>query len=484
MLSRSSVVLRCRQYVLIGILLGSFGLAHEALAVQSDATVSLSADTSRFVGDWVGTLTVAGTDLRVVFHIQTDAEGNLVGSMDSPDQGATGIPFGTILVDADTLRLEVPSIAGAYAGVLTDSARVLDGKWVQGGRQLALQLERTSEAPSVRRPQEPAMPFPYESETVSFRNEDAGVTLEGTLTHPETDDPVPGVVLVAGSGPSDRNASIMGHRPFLVLADALTREGIAVLRFDERGVGQSGGSQAGATSVDLADDVEAAVEALARREEVASGQIGIIGHSEGGLIAPMVATQSDRVAFLVLLAAPGLPGDAILADQLDRRIREQGGDRRIRALQQGTQQRIFEVLKQDADSATIASELRKIMIQSRGISGDETINREIERLMDPWLRFYIAHDPRPTLRDVDVPVLALAGAKDQQVAPDTNQAAIAQALEGGGNAEVEMHTFEGLNHLFQTAETGDPSEYGRIEETLDPSVIDRIVAWIDEQVGL
>ena len=474
----------CR-LLLFGLLLGGGLLAtggpRPAAAQESAAT---AADTARFVGDWVGTLTVGQTDLRVVFRLQTDAEGELVGTMDSPDQGATGISIGRILVDADTLRLEVPSIAGAYAGVIGDSARVLDGQWVQGGRRLPLTLERTAEAPSVRRPQEPTMPYPYESETVTFRNEAAGVTLRGTLTHPDTTAPVPAVVLVAGSGPSDRNAAIMGHKPFLVLADALTRRGLAVLRFDERGVGQSGGTQAGATSADLAGDVAAAVEALARREEVDAAQIGIVGHSEGGIIAPMVATESDRVAFLVLLAAPGLPGDAILADQLQRRIQRQGANRRIRALQQGTQQRIFEILKQDADSAAIASQLRKIMIQSRGISGTATINREVQRLMDPWLRFFIAHDPRPTLRAVDVPVLALAGAKDQQVAPDTNQAAIAEALNASTDSSVTVRTLDGLNHLFQSAETGAPSEYGRIEETFDPAAIDVIADWIDAQVGL
>jgi hypothetical protein len=462
------------------------GLASSgALLGEPVRAVPLGApDTSRFVGDWVGTLTVGQTDLRVVFRLRTDAEGALTGTMDSPDQGATDIPLGRILVDADTLRLEVPSIAGRYAGVLGDSAEALEGQWVQGGRRLPLRLQRTENAPAVRRPQEPSFPVPYESETVTFRNEEAGIALEGTLTRPNTDAPVPGVVLVAGSGPSDRNATIMGHKPFLVLADALTRRGVAVLRFDERGVGQSGGTQRGATTADFAGDVAAAVDALARREGVEAGQVGVIGHSEGGLIGPMVATQTDQVAFLVLLAAPGLPGDAILADQLDRRIRRQGASRRVRALQRGTQQRIFEVLKQDADSTEIASQLEKIMLQTRGISGDEVIEREIQRLMDPWLRFYISHDPRATLREVDVPVLALAGAKDQQVAPDTNQAAIAEALSADADSAVTVRTLDGLNHLFQTAETGVPSEYGRIEETFAPKAIDVITDWIDEQVGL
>lgn len=453
------------------------------LSAAGQSITTQAPDTSRFLGDWMGSLTLGSTDLRVVFHLRRESDGALTGTMDSPDQGATDIPLGRILIESDTLRLRVPSIAGAYAGVLGDRAKALDGVWIQGGQRLPLALERTTDAPAVRRPQEPVRPYPYRSDTLTFRNEEAGVSLQGTLTHPEDEAQVPAVVLVAGSGPSDRNGTIMGHKPFLVLADALTRRGIAVLRFDERGVGESGGQHKGATTLDLAGDVRAAVRTLAQREEVDAQKVGVVGHSEGGLIAPIVATQTDQVSFLVLLAAPGLPGHAILADQLDRHIRRQGASGRIRALQRGTQARIFKVLQQDSDSATIAKRLRKIMIQSRGIDGDERIDREIERLMDPWLRFFIAHDPRPTLRRLDVPVLALAGAKDQQVAADTNQAAIAEALNAEENTEVTVHTFEGLNHLFQTAETGAPSEYGRIEQTFSPKAIDRIADWIQTQVG-
>lgn len=446
------------------------------------AVVGAESDTSRFVGDWLGTLTIGGTDLRVVFHLRRGSSGGLTGTMDSPDQGAAGIPVGPIDIEADTLRLKVSSIAGAYAGVYSDSTGGLDGVWVQGGRRVPLALERTESAPTVNRPQEPTPPVPYESESITFQNPGAGVTLHGTLTRPATDGPVPAVVLVAGSGPSDRDATIMGHKPFLVLADALTRRGVAVLRFDERGVGQSDGQQEGATSADLAGDVRAAVRVLAQKDQVDDEQVGIIGHSEGGLIAPMVATKTDQVSFLVLLAAPGLPGRAILADQLDRRIRQQGASRRIRALQRGTQKRIFDVLQQDADSSLIAERLRKIMIQAQGIRGEETINREIERLMDPWLRYFIAYDPRPVLQEIDVPVLALAGAKDRQVDPDENQSAIARALRADDNPQVTVRTLNGLNHLFQTASTGDPSEYGRIEETFDPEALDLIADWIHETV--
>ncbi|PSQ97894.1 MAG: hypothetical protein BRD55_00365 [Bacteroidetes bacterium SW_9_63_38] len=471
--------------LLSGLLLGGIGLVVlGALSNTARAQTTPDPDTTRFASNWVGAISLGQTELRVVFRLQTDAQGDLTGTMDSPDQGATDIPISQVLVSEDTLRLRIPSIAGAYVGVYKDSIQAVEGVWVQGGRRLPLTLKSTDEPPVVRRPQEPSLPYPYKSTTVAFRNEEAGITLNGTLTYPaDAEGPVPGTVLVAGSGPSNRNAALMGHKPFLVLADALTRRGMAVLRFDERGVGASGGSQEGATTADFATDVVAAVEALSERPEVAENEIGIIGHSEGGLIAPMVAPQSDHVSFLVLLAAPGLPGDVILADQLDRRIRARGGNRRIRSLQKGTQKRIFKILQQDTDSAETVSQLKKVMVQSRGISGEQAINSEVERLMDPWLRFFVTHDPRPTLRTVDVPVLALAGSKDQQVAPDTNQAAIAEALNADDNSDVTVRTLKGLNHLFQTAETGAPDEYGQIEETFAPKAIEIIATWIEEQTG-
>ena len=460
----------------LALLLLSLGMGLGALPAPAQP-----ADSAAVTGDWMGTLAVGGTELRVVVHLRDAADGGLTGTMDSPDQGAEGIPLGTVEATADTLRFAVPSIAGRFAGVIAEDGQSIEGQWAQGGGRLPLTLERATATPTVRRPQEPEPPFPYTIDSLTFRNPEADLTLAGTLTRPDTAAAVPGVVLVAGSGPQDRDGTIMGHRPFRVLADALTRRGLAVLRFDERGVGESEGTQAGATTADFATDVRAALHTLAERPGVDAERVGIIGHSEGGLIAPMVATRTDTASFLVLLAAPGLPGDVILADQLDRRIRQQGADARTRAMQRGTQRRIFDVLEQEADSAAIADQLRQIMLEVEGISGEATIEREIRRLMDPWLRFFIRHDPRTTLRKVEVPVLALAGSKDQQVAPDTNQTAIAEALRAEQRADVTVRTLEGLNHLFQTAETGAVSEYGRIEQTFAPKAIEAIAAWIEAQ---
>jgi pimeloyl-ACP methyl ester carboxylesterase len=322
---------------------------------------------------------------------------------------------------------------------------------------------------------------------VSFRNEGAGIPLAGTLTRPPQDaveeGGAPGVVLVAGSGAQDRDGTIMGHEPLHVLADHLTREGIAVLRFDERGVAASGGTQRGATTQDLAGDVEAAVQFLAEQPGVDPDRVGIVGHSEGGLIAPMTANRTDRVAFVVLLAAPGRPGSEVLAAQLDRINENRGADRRTRAMQRGTQQRIFQALQQDADSADIATELKKIMREAQGIQGEQAIESEVRRLMTPWFRFFIAYDPRPALQELDVPVLALTGSKDLQVGADENLAAIDDALESGANPPHTVRQLDGLNHLLQPADTGSPQEYARIETTMAPEALDQIATWIRETAG-
>ncbi|WP_022834893.1 alpha/beta hydrolase family protein [Salisaeta longa] len=437
---------------------------------------------SSLVGTWMGRLSLQGTSLRVVFHLRPAAGDSLTGTMDSPDQGATGIPLTDVARQSDTLRVAVGSIAGRFEGVIGDSLRVIRGRWAQGGLQLPLVLRRTDAPPTVRRPQTPKPPFPYTTRPVAFQNPQAGITLRGTLTLPTGPAPHPGVVLIAGSGPQDRDGTLFKHKPLAVLADYLTRRGIAVLRFDERGVGASGGQQRGATTADLATDVQAALAHLATVPAVDTSALGLIGHSEGGLIAPMVANASSRVDFVVLLAASAVSGDVILADQLAYRTKQQGFNRRNRAVQQGVQQRIFYVLKQTQwDSTRVATELKQIMRDVQGISGTQTMNREVRRLMSPWLRYFITYDPQAALRQLSVPTLALFPGNDRQVMPDTNQTAMRQALAARDNNTFTIERLSGLNHLFQPSATGDPSEYGAIAQTFSPAALRRIYRWIHEQ---
>ena len=432
-------------------------------------------------GSWLGTLAVPGGELRIVFHIEGSGD-SLTATLDSPDQGAAGIPTSGVVLEGDSLVIEVASIRGTYRGEVGPDVRRTEGTWTQGGQPFPLTLERTSEAPAPpERPQEPQPPFPYEAEDVAFPNEADGVALAGTLTLPDAADVHAAVVLISGSGPQDRDETVAGHRPFLVLADHLTRRGIAVLRYDDRGVAASTGDFAQATTEDFARDAEAAVAYLQSRPEIDADRIGLIGHSEGGLVAPMVAARSGDVAFLVLLAPSGVTGEEIFYAQ--KELIEKAGGASDRAVQDGRlmQERLFAMLKRDADSAQVAADVRRILEES-GLP-PEAVEAQAEWVTSPWFRYFLTYDPAPALEEVDVPVLALFGEKDLQVPAETNRAAIEAALERGGNEAFTTDVLDDLNHLFQTSETGSPSEYARIEETMAPAALETIADWIREQVG-
>jgi pimeloyl-ACP methyl ester carboxylesterase len=301
------------------------------------------------------------------------------------------------------------------------------------------------------------------------------------------------VVLVSGSGPQDRDETLLGHKPFLVLADYLTRRGIAVLRLDDRGVGASTGSFAAGTSEDFAQDAAAAVRWLRARPEVADDRVGIVGHSEGGLIAPLVASRTPEVAFLVLLAGPGIPSAELLVMQ-GALISRAGGDADAEVQRTSALQReMFAAIAATADSAALHARMREIGARfqasltpeerAQAEMSDATMNAAINTLISPWFRWFLRYDPAPALRATRVPVLAINGSLDLQVPADENLAGIQRALAEGGNRDVTVEKLPGLNHLFQTARTGAPSEYAEIEETFSPAALRRIGDWIVRRVG-
>ncbi|MFZ1083075.1 MAG: alpha/beta fold hydrolase, partial [Candidatus Kryptoniota bacterium] len=275
--------------------------------IFSAAKAQTSADTS-IVGSWQGTLVAGGAKLRIVFHVAKTDSGKLVSTLDSPDQGANGIPVSSTTVNVDSVTLTVASIGGSYVGRISGDKSSIEGKWNQNGLSFDLPLNRTTTEVKFNRPQEPKPPFPYKSEEVSFENETTGMKYAGTLTLPDSGGPFPAVILITGSGAHNRNEEVFGHKPFLVIADYLTRRGIAVLRVDDRGIGGSTGKKSAVTSADHAKDVIAEIEFLKSRCDIDPNKIGLIGHSEGGIIAPLVASQSKDVAFIVMLAGPGLAG--------------------------------------------------------------------------------------------------------------------------------------------------------------------------------
>lgn len=440
-------------------------------------------------GTWEGRLQVSNINLRLVLHI-TDTNGTLTATMDSPDQGILAIPTSDVIVRNDSLLFTVASIQGRYAGAIAADGTTIDGQWSQGTVSLPLLLRHMDGVQQpFRRAQEPVKPYPYNAEDITFTNEAAGNTLAGTLTTPSSGGPFPAVILISGSGPQDRDGTILGHKPFLVLADALTRRGIAVLRFDDRGMGRSTGSFATATTQDFATDVQAAVRYLQSRSNIDTRNIGLIGHSEGGIVAPMVAAQSSDVAFLVLLAAPGLTGEAILLQQAALINSKSGRSASFTETNKTLQQRMFTAIKESKDATELRKRLEAAFAaaspaeQQLMKEAEITVDNQVPSLGSPWFRFFLTYDPIPALKKIRVPVLAVTGSNDLQVPPGENLKAIEKALQSGGNTNVTIREIPNLNHLFQTSATGLPDEYGTLEETMSPEVLELVGSWIEQHTG-
>lgn len=343
----------------------------------------------------------------------------------------------------------------------------------------------------AKRPQEPRPPYPYYRELVRFKNEKAGITLAGTLTLPSLKGNFPAVVMITGSGPQDRDEKIFDHKIFHVIADHLTRNGIAVLRFDDRGVGESTGNFKTATTRDFSDDAESAIAYLKTRKEINKAKIGLAGHSEGGLVAPMVAVRSKDVAFMVLLAAPAMQLDSLLLLQQVVISRISGipeaqiqNSRRINA-------GAYKIVTNSTDPSTIKEKLTLYVKENpdttslmipKGMTREQAVNASIEALSTPWARYLLTYDPIPTLEKVTCPVLALNGEKDFQVPPKENLGGIASAAQKSGNKRVKVVELPRLNHLFQECKTGSFVEYPQIEQTFSPVALKAMSDWIGETV--
>jgi hypothetical protein len=451
-------------------------------------------------GFWRGELEVGAIALRIDIETWKTADGRWIGNLDSPDQGAAEIVFDELSATPEEVRFSIRLLAASYAGKPSASGDEIDGTFTQGPVPLRLKFIKLDAAPVARRPQDPSPPFPYRVEEVSIENESGGVTLAGTLTIPEDEGPHPAAVLISGSGAQDRDETMMGHRPFLVLADRLTRRGIAVLRFDDRGVGGSTGDTMQSTLDDTVGDALAAVEFLKGRREIASAKIGLIGHSEGGWVAPLAAVRSDDVAFIALIAGPGVSGEEILYAQQEAILRAMGQSEDLISATHVANRHIFSILKETPDDEearrriegseeailALMTPAQRAAVEAAqsdlGQAGQALAARQIDALLTPWFRGILTYDPRATLRAVKCPVFAAIGENDLQVPPKQNIPALREALTAGGNADFTVLELPGLNHLLQTSATGLPSEYGRIEETMAPSALRAIGDWIVERM--
>ncbi|MGC3977383.1 MAG: alpha/beta hydrolase [Paludibacteraceae bacterium] len=443
-------------------------------------------------GQWSGLLKTQGVELRLVFNVNKTGD-SYTATLDSPDQNAHGIPVSSILCQNDSVKIEAKSIYAKYEGKyqIEDS---ITGIFYQMGVSIPLNLKK-GKVPEkiVMRPQEPMKPYLYYTEEVKFLNKTDGNTLAGTLTLPSKEGVYPVVVMITGSGPQNRDEELLGHKPFLIIADFLTRNGIGVLRYDDRGTAHSTGNFKQATTYDFSKDVEAAINYLLTRKDINKKKIGLIGHSEGGIIAPMVAARNKNVAFIVMLAGTGVRGDKLLLMQSQAVGKASGiSDKELTSAYKINRE-VYDLVLKSTDveqlRLNLNEYLRKTMkndtTKSVNLSKEQSesqIKMLTEQMTSPWMQYLLKYDPIPALEKIKIPVLALNGSKDLQVPADENLPPIQQALQKGGNKKNSIVKIEGLNHLFQECENGTPNEYGKIEQTFSPEALNVMLNWINMQI--
>ncbi|MFP9118455.1 alpha/beta hydrolase family protein [Flavobacterium sp. RNTU_13] len=442
-------------------------------------------------GDWFGLLSIPGTKLHINLHIKK-ADKGYTATMDSPDQGANGLPVTTITIENNTLNFSIPSGGISYKG--TVEGKSIKGTFTQNGYNIPLDFGREApKAEAVKRPQEPVKPYPYYEEEVTIKNDKAGLTLAGTLTLPKQGGSnYPAVILITGSGAQNRDEELLDHKPFLVLADYLTRQGIAVLRYDDRGTGKSTGKFANATTQDFATDAEAAFKYLKTRKEINPKKIGLAGHSEGGIVAPIVAVNNPDVDFIVLLAGTAIPGDELMVLQNYMIGKANGMPETELTKLSAINRNIYNLIKEEENITVLKTRLQaafnkdlKPILVANGIPEHQVtsyIEMQVSDITSPWYVNFIRYNPAPTLEKVKCPVLAINGSKDVQVSAKANLDAIKRIAEKSGNKKITTVELEGLNHLFQTSTTGAPTEYGEIEETFAPAALKTVGDWIQQQV--
>ena len=458
-------------------------------APQNRPAAVTPANSNGIQGIWLGTIHApGGIALRMQLHIDRDASGALSVKMDSLDQNVNGIPVPKATLTDSAFHFEAPANGLSYDGTLNAAKDEITGTVTVGGSPQPMNFKRAAQpAAESKRPQDPVKPYPYIEEDVSYVNAKAPqVTLAGTLTLPRGTGPFPVALLICGSGAHDRDEALLGHKPFLVISDYLTRHGIAVLRYDKRGVAKSTGSYAQATTLDFATDAEAGVAYLKTRKEIDPHRIGLIGHSEGGTIAPLVASRNPDIAWIVLLAGTGLRGDEILFLQQALVAKAQGAPDEIIAKSHALNAKLYAAASAEKNPANMSADLNAVMNADELGKQMSQPQRDgaIKQLSSPWFLEFISYDPAPALMKTKCPVLALDGSNDLQVPPKQDLEAIHKALQDGSNKDFQTTELPGLNHLFQHSVTGSPSEYGTIEETFAPEALELMTMWVVKHSAL
>lgn len=431
-----------------------------------------NAFSQEIAGSWYGNLDVQGQKLPLILHIEK-AGTDLKSTFDSPAQGAKGIPIQKTTFINNELRFEAPNLGISFSGQFNNN--IITGTFSQSGLSLPLSLTRNGETTVVNRPQTPKPPFSYKSEEVTFKNDVQGNLLAGTIATPKNfTKKQPILVMITGSGAQDRNEELFEHKPFLVIADDLAKKEIATLRLDDRGIGGSEKGKENATSADFATDINSAVNYLKQKGYT---NIGLIGHSEGGMIAPMVANMNKKVKFLVLLAAPGIPIIDLVFDQ-NKKLSESA------KLPQTTIDEVLSiksktfVYAKSYNGKNFKADFTKYLEQNFPTMTNPEREAYIDQISSEWFQYFIKFNPEPYLEKIKIPVLAVNGSLDVQVSAEENLAGIKRSLTIAKNKNFDTVEFKGLNHLFQSATTGNVAEYGQIEETFSPKVLNTISSWI------
>lgn len=426
------------------------------------------------VGTWLGTMKINDKlELRFAYVIAEDDSGKLSATMNVIEQKAYDIPMDIVEFSKGNLKIEFTSAQISYTGAYDYEGKVFIGAYQQGEARFDLNLHKVDQLPKeVVRTQLPIRPFPYQEEEVAFDNKNAHVSLAGTLTLPASNTPAPAVILIHGSGHTDRDGTNMGH--FLLLADYLTRSGYVVLRYDKRGIGASNGNYDEAITEDFAQDAIAGIEYLKTRDDVDGQKIGLIGHSEGTVIASMVAAQLDDLAFIILMGGVGITGEELRMLQIEKIAAVNGVSDSLISVELKMNKKYHDLIKSNSDLQSKKLKFKEINPDvSEGLMG---------YLLMPWYNNFIQLDSKVYLEKVTCPVLAISGENDLQCPPVENFEGIEMALKKGGNSDYTIKTLPALNHLFQTCKSGSPMEYDQLEEIIAPSALELIHNWIGQKV--
>ncbi len=433
----------------------------------------------QFVGNWIGKIAVQGLKMPLIFRIQ-EKNGQFSATMDSPSQNVNGIPFQEVRITSNRIVLNQPNLGVQYDGTYVNDS--LYGNFTQNGVSYPLNMARlVGEYTGIaKRPQEPKPKFKYRIQEVVIENSAEKVKLAGTLTIPKGKGPFPAVVLISGSGPQNRDSEILGHKPFWVIADYLSSNGIAVLRCDDRGVGKSTGNFSTATSANFASDAQAILTFLRKQPQINPTKTGILGHSEGGMIAPIAVAADPANGFLILLAAPGIPIDSLMLLQNQLVLRSQGESESKIQQYSDFNRACYRLLKSNVDAYELDHQMELLIQKNYPDSAlkAENIRPLIQQFTSPWFRYFINYNPDVYLQQIHTPVLVIQGDKDLQVSPIENMKGIEASITSNGNKHVELHLVPNKNHLFQTTTTGKVEEYGELEETFSVEVLEIIKNWI------